>query len=470
MKKFPNEHVDLIYLDPPFNSNRSYNLLYKNRTNYPVPEQVEAFCDTWEMDAEKQGLMDNMVITMRHYEMDKDFIDFWDIWTRALRRTQPKLLAYLLYMTPRLLEMRRILKRTGSIYLHCDPTASHYIKIIMDGIFGSDNFKNELVWCYAGGGIPKNDFPRKHDIVFRYTRGNKYFFKREYKPYGKHAKNGKRATDLGGKRKIEYRKEGTPINDWWVDIKPLINWSSQKLGYPTQKPTELLNRIINASCPDGGVILDPFCGCGTTIYSAHLNNRRWVGIDIAIHATNLIKDTLYNRYQLEEGKHYKLDGAPVSVEEAKHLMKRDAFQFEKWAVELVKGFCTQKTNDKGIDGSIYFKQTYDIPKLGRMVLSVKGGKAVNPAMVRDLKGVMEREKSEMAGLILLTEPTRGMIEEASRSGYYELQGIKYPKCQILTIRDILENKKLFHIPNMIGHREKTDDLYMSPDVKPVKSR
>ena len=159
MKKFPSNHVDLIYLDPPFNSNRSYNMMYKNKTGYPVPEQVEAFCDTWNMDEEKIELMNNMTVTMRHYEMDSSFIEFWDLWIKALRQTQPKLLAYLLYMTPRLLEMRRILKQTGSIYLHCDPTASHYIKIIMDGIFGDKNFRNEIIWGYRTGGISKNYFP-----------------------------------------------------------------------------------------------------------------------------------------------------------------------------------------------------------------------------------------------------------------------------------------------------------------------
>ena len=461
MKNFPSNHVDLIYLDPPFNSNRSYNMMYKNKTGYSVPEQVEAFCDTWNMDEEKIELMNNMTVTMRHYEMDSSFIEFWDLWIKALRQTQPKLLAYLLYMTPRLLEMRRILKSTGSIYLHCDPTASHYIKIIMDGIFGHKNFRNEIVWGYRTGGISKNHFPKKHDILLNYGKNKNLTFHN------------------GIKERIFYEKafftekkdengnfyEDVYIRDVWEDLKPLINLSKERLGYPTQKPIKLLDRIIKASCPEDGLVLDPFCGCGTTIYASHLLNRKWIGIDIAIHSVNLIKETLLGRYSIREKEHYKIDGIPVSVEQAQKLFQQDPFQFEKWAVEEVKGFCTKKTNDKGIDGRIYFK---DGKQLTNMVLSVKGGKNVNPSMIRDLKGVMQRENSSMAGIILMTKATNGMKEEARKCGYYNYMGIKYTKFQILTVKEILEEKKLFHIPNMIGHKEKNTDQYFNPDLKPIK--
>ena len=473
IKKLPSDHIDLIYLDPPFNSNRSYNMMYKNKTGYPVPEQVEAFCDTWNMDEEKIELMENMRDIMDNYNLDANFINFWDLWIKALRQTQPKLLAYLLYMTPRLLEMRRILKQTGSIYLHCDPTASHYIKIIMDGIFSHKNFRNEIVWSYSGNSKPKKDFPRKHDILLRFTKSNNPFFQpitlkykeSTLKRYNHKDENGRRykiSALRDGKKENIYMSDGVYCTDVYTDIP--VERSKLRLGYPTQKPIKLLDRIIKSSCPEDGIVLDPFCGCGTSIYSAHLLNKKWIGIDIAIHSVNLVKETLLGRYSLREKEHYKIDGIPVSVEQAKELFKKDPFQFEKWVVEEVKGFCTQKTNDKGIDGRIYFQDG----GLQNMVISVKGGKSINPSMVRDLKGVIEREKSSMGGLILMNEPTKGMKKEASKSGYYKSAGINYAKFQILTIKEILEEKKLFHIPNIIGHKEKKNDQYFQPDLKPIK--
>ena len=432
--------VDLIYLDPPFNSNRNYNLLYGKATGVNVPEQEVAFFDTWELTPENEELIRGMPTEIMRQnqngnEIDPEFLSFWQLWVSALQDTRPKVLAYIVYMTYRLLEMRRVLKPTGTIYLHCDPTASHYLKVMMDAIFGHDNFRNEIIWCYAGGGIPRNDFPRKHDIILRYSYGNTIVFNREYRPYGEHNTTGRRFSDNDGTRSVEYRREGTPINDWWTDIKPLINLHKERLGYPTQKPIALLDRIIKASSNEGDVVFDPFCGCGTTIYSAHLNNRQWIGCDIAILAIRLVRDVLKRRYGLENGEHYLTDGIPLSVEGAQELFKADPFQFQNWAVELSGGFCSSRTsNDKGVDGRIHFEI---MDGYRNMVLSVKGG-SLQPAHIRELRGVLEREDSLMAGFICLSRPTTGMIREAAAAGRWEYEGKPYDRIQIRTIEQLLD--------------------------------
>ena len=457
MKTIPSHSIDLIYLDPPFNSKRTYNLMYKNMVGEPVSEQVEAFCDSWELDREKQELMDNMQVTMRNYKIDSNFIMFWDLWIKALRNTQPKLLAYLLYMTVRLLEMRRLLKSSGSLYYHCDPAASHYIKIIMDAIFGHENFINEIIWCYRGGGVPKKDFARRHDVLLRYSVGNRYYFDVEDVriPYSKDSLSRlkyKAKSFRNGRVYDNYRShpKGKHPEDWW-QIQPIMPSAKERLGYPTQKPLALLERIIKSSCPEGGLILDPFCGCGTSIYSAHLNNRKWIGIDIGVLSTRLVRDTLKERYGLESGEHYEIDGIPVSVEEAKFLWTDDPFQFQNWAVEYVRGFCTQKkTRDSGIDGRFYFKDKDN--QLQSMIISVKGGQLKAPD-VRDLIGTVEKEKAIFGGLISFNEPSKDMIQAAVKMGYYTDRGTKYDRIQFLSIREMLEDKKLFQIPNNIDRRD-----------------
>ncbi|MDR0909299.1 MAG: hypothetical protein LBM77_05980 [Spirochaetaceae bacterium] len=472
MRQMPDISVDLIYLDPPFNSNRSYNLLYKNTTGLPIPEQVEAFCDTWDMDYTKQELSFEIPHIMQKYGIKKDVVMFWNYMTLSLKEANPKLLAYLIYMTVRLVEMNRLLKPSGSIYLHCDPTASHYLKIIMDSIFGQENFRNEIVWCYKSRPQSKRYFGRKHDTILFYTKTDTYTFNWEAvsRPLSEETVKKYRLVDEEGRR---YRLEGrgitgSPIRsakdvepkweetnpelvvrdyldekvgvaqeDWWlIDI---INQSArERLGYPTQKPLALLDRIIKASSNEGDVVFDPFCGCGTTIESAIQNNREWIGCDIAIHSIRLIQETRIKKYGLSDGKEYEVSGIPQSVEQAEYLFKQDPFQFQYWAVEKTGGFCTnKKTADRGIDGRIYFEAE---GKLHSMVISVKGGN-IKPADIRDLRGVLEREDgAKMAGFICLKEPTKAMYEEADAAGCYEYQGIKYRRIQILTVREIFEGK------------------------------
>ena len=278
--------IDLIYLDPPFNKKKEFTA--------PMGSSAEgaSFRD-WFME---KDVKDEWIETIKE---DYDGIYQFLTNVRELSSFQSSKnkhylynYCYLCYMAIRLIEMHRILKDTGSIYLHCDPTMSHYLKILMDLIFGENNFRNEIVWCYSGGGIPKKDFPRKKDIILRYSKTNNYFFNIEYKPYGKHNMTGERATSLDGKRKLEYRKEGTPVNDWWTDISPIINWNKQNTGYPTQKPRELLERIIQVSSNEGDVVLDPFCGCATTCIASEKLKRQWIGIDISIKTYDLVRERL----------------------------------------------------------------------------------------------------------------------------------------------------------------------------------
>jgi DNA modification methylase len=499
MRTMPNACVDLIYLDPPFNSQRNYNIIYKKLTGQPVPEQEEAFCDAWEMDAEKEEMARKMPIVLRDYGVDEDIVLFWKAWIDALRHTQPELLAYLVYMTYRLFDMKRILKPTGSIYLHCDPTASHYIKVVMDGVFGHQNFRNEIIWQRTNVHNAAKQYGRIHDVLLFYTKGTNYTWNKMAMPYShaqtkryKKGKDGRLYTgqDLTASRpnsdsgrfewrgtmpstgrgwgytieqleewwangKILIKQDGTPRMDGlkvyldempgkppqsiWTDISRIANTSSERLGYPTQKPIALLQRIVQVSSNEGDVIFDPFCGCGTAVYAAHLLGRKWIGCDIAILSVRLIRDVLLKRYGLTENKDYEISGIPLSVEGAEELFDHDPHQFQHWAVELAGGFSSTKTTgDKGIDGRIHFEVK---KKLNNMVLSVKGGK-LSPAFMRELRGTFEREQSDtkMGGLICLQQPTKGMREEAASAGIYTVLGKDYDKLQIRTIQELFDGK------------------------------
>ena len=500
MQDMPMSCVDLIYLDPPFNSNRNYNLMYRNLTGKPVPESVEAFCDTWEMDPEKEQIARKMPILMREHGVDDYYVEFWRLWMQALRYTQPRLLAYLIYMVERLLQMKVILKPHGSIYLHCDPTASHYIKVMMDGIFGHRNFRNEITWQRTESHNTANRYGNIADILLYYTKSDRRTWNPQYEPYSESQLKRYRFKDSDGRRyklenltaprpdsesgKFDWRgnkpgpsrgwgykveqledwwergliktkrdgtprldglivyldeTEGKPLQNIWTDIPRIANTSKERLGFPTQKPIALLSRIIESSSNPGDVVFDPFCGCGTAVYAAETLGRKWIGCDIAILAVRLVADTLYSRYQLEDGKHYEISGVPVSAEQALDLFRRDPFQFEHWAVERVGGFPNQKqVADKGIDGRIYF-ETLD--GMRSMVLSVKGGH-VRPTDVRDLKGVLGSDEAVMAGFISNREPTRGMRLAAAEAGMFEYGEESYPRIQFLTIKDLFEGREL----------------------------
>ncbi|MGH6889148.1 MAG: site-specific DNA-methyltransferase [Rhizomicrobium sp.] len=526
--------VDLIYLDPPFKSDAGYNLLYHKYTERPVPEQAEAFKDTWELDAAKRELAKSMPVFMRAHKIPPYFIEFWRLWMHGLADANPQLLAYLTYMVQRLILLQGILKPTGSIYLHCDPTASHYIKVMMDAIFGHNNFRNEIVWKRTGSHGGSKRWGPIHDVIFFYTMSDKYTWNRTFQKYdpeymrdyyrekdergafqlvsltgagvrtgesgkawrgvdptgtGRHWAVPLRALraaypdkDLAGlstqekldlldeaglvywpergsvPRQKRYSDEnpGVPIQDIITDIGPLSSHSEERLGYQTQKPTPLLDRIIQASSNPGEVVFDPFCGCGTTMYSAVKNNRKWIGCDIAILPIRLVRERLTEVYRQVEGVNFVVDGIPVSVEQAQELAQRDPMQFQHWFVERVDGFPMQKkVADRGIDGRIYF-ETIERGKsvLREAILSVKGGH-LRPSDVRDLRGVMEREGAPMAALLTMKEPTKAMKQEAASAGLYEYNGLRYERLQILTVRDVLEGKRTVQAPSKMGSRMAT---------------
>jgi len=450
MQEMPPGSVDLIYLDPPFNSNRDYNAIYKDETGRPLPDQIEAFCDTWTLDEERERAIRTMPILMREAGIDDEVAEFWRLWMNALRKTNPRLLAYLSYMVQRLLPMRSILKPTGSIYLHCDPTASHYIKVMLDGIFGHENFQNEFIWYYSGGGASKKRWARKHDVLLFYTRSSKKW------SFNADAVRVPHKWDKGQTRADgSYRDyaRGKLADDVWQHHS-LMPWSKERLGYNTQKPLALLERIIEASSNPGDRVFDPFCGCATTIEAAHRLGRRWIGIDIAIHAIKRVaKVRLEDRLGLVEGQDFIIEGVPRNIEGARDLWRRDKYHFQKWAVEQVDGFVTaRRTGDRGIDGRLYFAEP-GRRDLHSMVLEVKGGSNVGIGAVRDLRGVLERDTASMAGLIVMEDPgerkRKNFAQEMAAAGDLEVFGVQYPRMQLLTIPEILAGKR-FRTPGVVG--------------------
>lgn len=473
------QSVDLIYLDPPFNSNRAYNAIYKDETGRPLPDQIEAFCDLWELTEEREHAIQHMPILMREQSIDDEVVKFWQLWMNALRGTQPRLLAYLSYMVERLLYMKTVLRPTGSIYLHCDPTASHYLKVLMDAIFGHQNFRNEIIWKRSQGFKRKTakQFPQKHDILLLYAKSDRHHtFQTQYvshkpsylKRFTPDADGRLCRTDVnptgGGTRTIYLDEtQGDIIDSVWTDIPPLNSRARERLGYATQKPVALLTRIIEASSKRNDVVFDPFCGCGTTMEAAYRLKRRWIGIDIAIHAVKRVARTrLEERCGLIEGRDFQIEGVPLTLEGAKDLWQRDKYHFQKWAVEQVDGFVTtRRTGDGGIDGRLYFVLTHE-RELQSMVLEVKGGKNINIQHVRALRGVLDRDDAIMAGLIILETLSpiqeRNFRREMSGPGSLEILGKAYPRMQMLTVQEILKGKR-FLTPTVAGRKAAQPTLF-----------
>jgi len=455
MQEYNLGSVDLIYLDPPFNSNRNYHSIYKDETGRPLPDQIEAFCDMWVLDERREEVIRRMPVLMRESGIDDTVAQFWRLWMNALRNTQPRLLAYLSYMVERLLQMKPLLKPTGSIYLHCDPTASHYIKVMMDAIFGHENFGNEIIWHYKRWPAGHKHFQRMHDVVLRYTSSKASLFNVQFQPYSNKTIHRQISvdgvTDLSAMRDEE---KGTKMDDVW-DLPYLHSQAHERLGYATQKPLALLERIIKASSNEGETVLDPFCGCATTLEAAHRLGRKWIGIDIAIHAVKRVAAIrLRDRLHLVEGKDFQIKGIPITLEGAHDLWERDKYHFQAWAMEQVGGFPTNKrTGDGGIDGRLYFPKPGNDRDLLSMAIEVKGGQNVGIQMVRALRGVLEREQAPMVGLILLNPlgqiQERNFRREMSTAGSFDAYGMAYPRMQMLTVAEILDGKQ-FHTPGMVG--------------------
>ena len=448
------ESVDLVYLDPPFNSNRNYHTIYKDHTGNPLPEQVEAFCDQWLLDGARKAAIKGLQKTMieARVGIDHHSAELVHHLIDCLQWTQPKLAAYLSYMTERLIWMKKILKPTGSIYLHCDPTASHYIKVMMDVIFGHKNFRNEIVWTYGLGGSSKKFYSRKHDIVLFYSKSHNYFFSKPQIPATSNRMKGKMKGML----------------DVWTDIPTINNMAKERLGYPTQKPLKLLERIIKASSNEGDVVFDPFCGCATTLEAAHKLERNWIGIDIAIHAIKRVaKVRLRERLGLVENKHFIIKGIPYNYEGAHDLWRRAPYQFQQWCVEEVNGFVTNKRSaDGGIDGRIYFEMN-NVKKLQNMILEVKGGASVPVAHLRALIGALEISGAKMAGLIVMEDmgsrKRRNFQNEMDAAGAIEINGDSYPRVQMLTVAEILNGAR-FKMPNVRGRTDAGYSQVLLPEA------
>ena len=520
MEEMPPESVDLIYLDPPFNSSRDYNAIYTDETGRPLPTQIEAFCDTWILDEDRERAIRQMPILMREAGIDDEVAEFWRLWVKALRKTNPRMLAYLSYMVQRLLPMRSLLKSTGSIYLHCDPTASHYIKIMMDAIFGHENFRNEITWQRTESHNTADRYGNIADILLYYAKSSNATWNPQHQDYGEAQLSRFRHEDSDGRRyklenltaprpnstsgkfnwrgtmpgptrgwgynleqleawwhegRIRTKSDGTPrmdglkvyldetqgkpLQNIWTDISRIPNTSAERMGYATQKPLALLERVIAASSNPGDLVFDPFCGCATTIEAAHRLGRRWIGIDIAIHAIKRVaKVRLQERLRLVEGADFEIKGMPRDMEGARDLWERDKYHFQKWAVEQVEGFVTaRKAGDGGVDGRLYFampqQDAWERDPLRSMVIEVKGGANVGIGAVRDLRGVLEREDADMAGLILLQEPggkkRASFGRELAAAGDLEVHGTAYPRMQLLTVSEILAGKR-FRTPSAVG--------------------
>lgn len=477
----PNESVDLIYLDPPFNSNRSYNVLFKDESGREAPAQITAFDDTWHWNATTEQAYHELV-TLGDVRVS-DMI-------RALRQFigPNQMMAYLVMMAARLVELHRVLKPTGSLYLHCDPTASHYLKIVLDSIFGGGDFRNEIIWHYGGWTHAKmNHFPRKHDVILFYAKSRRAVFypvsfawtREEYVTLRKQAirkdEDGREYIydERGGAGKKRYLdvalKEGRPVDSVW-NIKPLTSSSSERLGYPTQKPLALLDRIVSASSNPSDVVLDPFCGCGTTIAAAQKLGRQWIGIDITHLAIALQKYRLKDAFGLTEKKDYQVIGEPEDLPSAQQLAQDDPYQFQWWALSLIKARPLggqagskqgKKGSDKGIDGVITFDEGNN--KFNKLLVQVKGGK-VKSGDIRDLRGAIDREKAAMGVFITLENPSRDMVTEAASMGYYHSPawGRDYPRLQILTIADLLNGVEV-KMPQQAAVTFKQAEKVKGPD-------
>jgi len=495
-KYFPDECVDLVYLDPPFNSKADYNILFKESTGEKSAAQIQAFSDFWHWDKTTE----KTYLEIQEYPNLTEMIQFLKA---HLGRND--LMAYLVMMTIRLRELHRALKTTGTLYLHCDTNASHYLKLVLDTIFLPQNFRNEVIWKRVTAHSDAKRYGRVADRLLFYSKTEKYKFsiqsrsrKEDYvKTKFSHIDKEGRSYRLdnlnppGGRgpiyefhgitrpwrftqeKMLELEKQGliytksripqlvryldeleakggAAIHEIWDDIPPINSMARERMGFPTQKPIQLLERLVMASSDKGDLILDPFCGCGTTIMAAQKLKRRWIGIDITHLSISLIRSRLKEIHVLA-GKDYKIVGEPVDLESAKELAETNAYQFQWWALSLIDARPTGQTNedkqgkkgaDKGVDGWLTFRET-DSLNLKRIVVQVKGGAHIGAQIVRDLVGTVESTKSAMGILITLYEPSEQMKQAAMDAEYYESPtwGHKYPKIQILTIPELLKGSK-----------------------------
>lgn len=504
------ESVDLVYLDPPFNSAQSYNAFFHEKDGTDAASQIHAFEDTWTWNQESQRVYEELILQPgKVSEVMQAFKIF--LGTNDM-------MAYLAMMCPRLIELRRVLKSTGSLYLHCDPTASHYLKLLCDAIMGKNNFRSEVIWKRTSAHNSAKRFGPVHDVIFLYSRTDNHVWNQVFQNYSEeYLKNFYRFSDAKGIFRIgdltgagtrtgesgqAWRKvdptdagrhwavptkilvelfgdkssdwsvpnklealdkagliywppkgkvpgfkryfnpnAGVPAADVITDIDPIAAQSAERLGYPTQKPVTLLERFIQASSNPGDVVLDPFCGCGTTIDAAEKLGRKWIGIDVTQLAASLIKSRLRDTY----GSKLEIItvGEPTTPNEAAQLADEDKYQFQWWALGLVgaRPVEQKKGADHGIDGKILFRDDLTGAKPEQIIIQVKGGKT-GVKDVRDLRGVLDREKAVIGVLISLQEATGPMEAEAASVGFYEhkMNKQKFPRLQLRTVKELMDGK------------------------------
>jgi adenine specific DNA methylase Mod len=499
------ESVDLVYLDPPFNSQRDYNLIFRSPKGQQSEAQIEAFEDSWHWGEHAEAEFHELL-----HQPNTDVAEMMKALRAFLGLND--MMAYLTMMANRLLELRRVLKPTGSLYLHCDPTASHYLKIVLDGVFGKTNYRSEISWKRSSAHNDAKQGRRQpgniRDIIFFYTKSDDWKWTWVYTPYDEKyvadfykyvdEKTGRRyrlgdltAAKPGGDVSYEfhgtrpykgrfwaYSREnmekyladgrlyfpksggtpsykryldempGVPIQNDWGDIKPVPQ--EEFLGYPTQKPLALLERIVTASSDPGDVVMDPFCGCGTAVHAAQKLGRKWVGIDITCLAIGLIEKRMKDAF----GKdcQFEVHGTPKDLESARDLAERDKYQFQWWAVTLVDAQPYQgkkKGADTGIDGLKFFYDLTDTEPR-KLVVQVKGG-GLKADDVRAMNHVREREKADIAILISVAEPTKKMLADAASAGYFEWHagGKKSLRLQMLTIEGLLSGKERAEHPDYV---------------------
>lgn len=498
------ESVDLIYLDPPFNSNANYNVLFKTPDGVQSQSQIEAFEDTWHWNIAAEAAYDavlksgnsdaaNMLAAMRSFLGTND------------------MMAYLAMMAVRLLELHRVLKPTGSLYLHCDPTASHYLKLLLDAVFGATNFRNEIVWKRTTTHSDSKTWSKVADCIFFYTKGAQFTWNTPREPHSDEYKASKyRHVDDEGRifrldnmlspsprpnMTYDWRGYPSPPKGWrysretmarlddegriwyplhsdgsfdtskrpqlkryldemaggvmgtiWTDISPLNSQAQERLGYPTQKPLALLERILAASSNEGDVVLDPFCGCGTTVHAAQKMGRRWIGIDVTHLAVGLIKRRLTEAFPMAD---FQVLGTPQDVAAAQALADADKHQFQLWALSMLDNAVPYKGGKKGADGGVDGYVFFQVPseggagsktETGKAIVSVKGG-GVQDSHVKDLITTIDHEKAQMGLFVTLKPPTKPMITRAAAAGFYEAGGKTYPRVQILTIEELFDGKR-----------------------------
>jgi site-specific DNA-methyltransferase (adenine-specific) len=500
------ETVDLVYLDPPFNSDSTYNVLFENPKGHESGAQITAFDDTWHWGEQAESEFGEI---LGHSNTQVAEV------MRALRQFlgENDMMAYLVMMANRLLELHRALKSTGSLYLHCDPTASHYIRVLLDATFGPDNFRNEIVWKRRYGNFStvheSTKFGACNDSILFYAKSDETQFHPQYsfadpdymayvektfrfvdatgRKYGtdnlanpaprpnlmydykgyKHPKNGWAISrekmekwDKEGRlafpsnpdgriRRKRFLDElrGKPIQSLWDDIEMLSSHSAERLGYQTQKPLALLERIVSASSNEGDLVLDPFCGCGTAVHAAQKLKRNWIGIDITHLAISLVEKRLHDAFP---SIHYEVHGTPKDFEGAEDLATRDKYQFQWWACSLVNAQPyggKKKGADGGVDGLIFFQDDKSLPK--KIIVSVKGGENVGVGMVKDLIATMSRQKAEIGLFVTLTAPTKPMLTEAASAGFYKSPfGAAFPKVQILEVEKLITGSQAPRYPRL----------------------